>query len=64
LVVLNVCVPPKIINTTNVWNNFDTRQLKFSLTRCPSLYKDAPCLKLFWKYEENSYRAICGRNEK
>lgn len=59
-----VCPVPFIMNETDVWNKADSQTFLFTKKRCGMLYKDAPCLKLFWKYEHNSYRVICGEEMK
>lgn len=55
------CPQPKVTNSTDSWTKTDAAQLKFSKKRCGQLYKDAPCLKYFWKVEFQTYRVICGK---
>ena len=58
------CINVTIINHTNVWNEADANTLKRCSDRCVLHYPDAPCLKTFVKYKENSYAAVCGEESK
>jgi len=58
-----LCFPATVYNTSGEWNIIDSRQLSFSKKRCGEIYKKSPCLKYFWKVEENLYRVICGRKK-
>ncbi len=58
----NSCPPIKIINETLTWNENDGRVLRSTIRRCPVKYPDSPCLKKFWKKEEMTYWALCGRS--
>lgn len=58
-----ICSPARIINDTDVWNKIDQQSYDRALTRCGELYKHSPCLKVFRKFEENLYGAICGTNK-
>ena len=58
-----LCSSPEVVNWTSSWNEIDKMSLESATNRCSQIYKEeAPCLKLFFKTDENSYRAICGRN--
>jgi hypothetical protein len=54
------CGNPKIVNDTDKWSKYDQNALEDTKDRCKIHFKDAPCLKIFIKKEENVYRAICG----
>ena len=55
------CFNPNIINTSQEpWNSHDQKVLKKATNRCGELYKDAPCIKMFWKTEPRVYRVMCG----
>lgn len=54
------CPPTKIVNHTKIWNKVDKEHIEVATKRCPTLYDDAPCLKLFTKKGELEYVAICG----
>lgn len=54
------CNEPKIENYTKVWNNADQLHLEFAKKRCPEIYPEAPCVKLFRKKEKLVYNVICG----
>lgn len=57
-----ICIAANVINDTDVWNSIDQMSLDRAKTRCGELYKHSPCLKVFRKFEENLYGAICGTN--
>jgi hypothetical protein len=54
------CPEPVIINNTSEWNEVDEKSYQIATSRCAEHYPDAPCLKSFYKTEENVYRALCG----
>ncbi len=56
------CPPVKIINESSTWSEIDGRMLRSAIRRCPVKYPDSPCLKRFWKKEELTYWALCGRS--
>jgi hypothetical protein len=55
------CPQVKVVNRTSVWSSEDDRMLEFNKTRCVVSYENYPCLKVFDKREENTYRALCGK---
>lgn len=62
-VVFFICQAVVIINSTSTWSKQDEEALKRAGKRCEQVYKDAPCLKKFYKIEENRYSALCGRSQ-
>lgn len=59
------CPKTVIINDSGLpWNDHDEQMLSQSKTRCKELYSDAPCVKKFYKKEEQNYWVICGVMEK
>lgn len=59
------CAAPLMLNTSKYpWNNYDRSELKFAQKRCQEIYKDAPCVKLFKKYNRQQYSVICGEEKK
>lgn len=59
---LNSCPETKIINKTNVpINERDNQALSTCKKHCSVYYKDAPCLKVFEKHQEQGYHCICGK---
>ena len=55
------CPQTKMLNTSKYgWNDYDMDMLKQAKKRCGELYPDAPCVKLFKKYDKLSYSVICG----
>lgn len=58
-----VCATIIMINLTNLaWTPRDYAARNRAAKRCSELYKDAPCLKKFYKYDFQSYSALCGSN--
>lgn len=58
----NSCPKTEVKVFDNVkWTKHDDEVLKRAKTRCPSIYKDLPCLKKFEKVKNNTYHAICGK---
>lgn len=48
-------------NTSGLkWNDYDYSILNQAKRRCGELYPDAPCVKLFRKYNFQQYSVICG----
>lgn len=64
LIMSTTCPKTQIKNDTDVWNEQDQQTLTKATKRCGELYSDAPCLKLFTKRDENTYRALCGTTDK
>ena len=60
LVLLFNCSEPVIENHTDKWTGLDQQNYEQAIKRCPELYKDSPCLKVFIKKEDRVYNAICG----
>ena len=42
------------------WNDYDRQMLQYATKRCAEMYEDAPCVKLFRKYNVQQYSVICG----
>lgn len=58
------CPNVKIVNKSGLpWNDYDQSMLNQAKKRCGELYQDAPCVKLFKKYEKQAYSVICGAKE-
>jgi hypothetical protein len=38
----------------------DLKNLRIAQKRCPRLYKNSPCLRIFMKLGFQDYRALCG----
>lgn len=47
--------------TKDPWNKEDFKVLNTANTRCGEIYQDSPCVKKFYKKEEQSYWVICGK---
>ncbi|NBO99773.1 MAG: hypothetical protein EBU90_06555 [Proteobacteria bacterium] len=62
-VVFFICQAVIVINSTTTWNANDQKALERASKRCEQVYKDAPCLKKFYKIEENRYSALCGNSQ-
>jgi hypothetical protein len=60
LLTLLSCPETKIVNYTNVWTKTDQSTLDGVKVRCGEIYKDAPCVKIFIKKEEQLYNVVCG----
>lgn len=55
------CPQVKMQNTTKYpWNQFDKETLARAKNRCGKIYQDAPCVKLFKKYDKQDYSVVCG----
>lgn len=62
--VLGVIMCPVIlmVNKTDLdWTYTDKEYVFYTASRCPEIYKDAPCLKQFIKTDFQTYRPICGK---
>ena len=58
------CLSPVMQNVTQFpWNDYDRSELKYAEKRCGEIYSDAPCVKLFRKYDKQSYTVICGKEK-
>lgn len=53
------CPNVTIVNKTDTWTMIDVEEVKIATNRCKELYNNSPCLKIFTKVEENTYRAVC-----
>lgn len=61
VVALN-CPTTKIVNTSHLqWTAHDSKEVETAKRHCNKYYPEAPCLKVFEKYDYNSYRATCGK---
>jgi hypothetical protein len=65
LVLLALSCPATKLQNTSLypWDKEDKKYLATAKRRCGQLYPDSPCLKLFKKFDELSYIAICGEEE-
>lgn len=45
------------------WNDYDRSILKQTEKRCGEIYKDAPCVKLFKKWDKQDYSVVCGKEK-
>ena len=54
------CQPVMIQNQTPRWDPSDEKALIRANVRCGEIYPEAPCLKKFYKLDENRYSALCG----
>lgn len=62
LIFLLSCPPTKMENTSKYpWNDYDKKILTYMETRCGQVYPDAPCVKLFRKFDDQQYSVICGK---
>ncbi len=59
LVLLISCPNTQVINHTKIWNNHDQNILNRYKLRCEEEFKNSPCLKIFEKTAERSYRVLC-----
>jgi hypothetical protein len=55
------CPTPFIDNYTDTWDKVDQAHLDSAISRCPQIYEDAPCVKIFTKKEDRVYSVICGK---
>jgi hypothetical protein len=61
LLLAGMCKDPPIENHTDVWNKIDQLHLDSAIKRCPEIFPEYPCVKLFRKKEERVYNVICGK---
>ncbi len=64
IVALLLAACPKVyeVNKSGFpWNEHDKETKNYCQKRCTELYEDAPCLKLFKKYDKMSYTCLCGK---
>lgn len=59
-VLSNSCPPTKLIGFTERLTEQEIESLNHARNRCPEIYPDSPCLKIFEKREERVFWAICG----
>ena len=65
LIIALSCPTTKIVNVSDYpWNDYDNSILEQARKRCGELYDDAPCVKLFRKYDFQQYSVICGEEKK
>ena len=58
------CAEPRIENTSGLkWNEVDQEMLDTAKKRCGVIYPDSPCVKMFRKYDFQSYSVICGKSK-
>lgn len=56
------CAAPEMVNVSKYpWNQHDLDTLEYSKRRCAQLHSDAPCVKLFRKFDYQDYSVICGK---
>lgn len=56
-----ICPTTVQVNKTDEpWNDHDKKTLEFVKKRCEQIYPDAPCVKLFRKFDSQSYTVLCG----
>lgn len=61
----SACPPEVVINTSKEkWLPYDQEMLIYARKRCKQIWPDASCLKIFKKYEPQSYSVICGADKK
>lgn len=62
LVLAISCQIPKIVIYPGLtWNRFDTQTLEKAKVRCGELYKQSPCVKVFYKKAERTHSVVCGK---
>jgi hypothetical protein len=49
--------------TDEPWNDYDKKIFLQVQKRCGQIYPDAPCVKLFRKFDTQSYTVLCGKGE-
>lgn len=55
------CPITKTVNKTQYpWNEHDKETQAYCGKRCAQIYPEAPCLKLFVKWDKQDYHCICG----
>lgn len=56
------CPSVQLINDSGLsWNKYDYSVLQSAQKRCGEIYPDAPCVKKFYKKEEQNYWVVCGK---
>jgi hypothetical protein len=56
------CLATVMQNTTKFpWNDYDYQILAQAKKRCPEIWSDSPCVKLFKKFGENQYSVVCSK---
>ena len=56
------CPTPLMQNASRFpWNDYDRKELRYAEKRCGEIYEDAPCVKLFRKFNDQQYTVICGK---
>lgn len=60
LVLALSCPAPLMQNVSQFpWNDYDRKELRYAEKRCAEIYSDSPCVKLFRKFDKQSYSVIC-----
>lgn len=55
------CPNVVMLNTSKYpWNDYDHSMLTQAKLRCGQIYKGSSCVKLFKKFDVNSYSIVCG----
>lgn len=58
------CSKPIMQNASKFpWNDYDKSILHQAQNRCGELYPEAPCVRLFRKFNKNQYTVICGKKK-
>ena len=61
LTLFNICPTIKMVNySKESWNKHDFKIKESAIRRCPMIYSEAPCVKIFQKVEPRVYRVQCG----
>jgi hypothetical protein len=61
-VLSSTCPQTKMVNKSGLpWIEWDYNRMRYCQKRCPHEYKDAPCLKEFFKLGYNDYFCECGQ---
>lgn len=56
------CPNVVMLNTSHYpWNKYDYSMLSQAKVRCGQIYKGNQCVKLFKKFDFQSYSVICGK---
>lgn len=55
------CLGPVILNLTDIWSIEDEKALNLAKNNCTIYYDDSPCLELFVKEKERTYKAVCSK---
>lgn len=56
-----VCPETKMVNQSRLpWVEYDRKEMRYCQKRCPYEYKDAACLKSFYKLGFQDYYCECG----